>query len=580
MDTIIRINVGASGGPKADKEPIGKYVGFGGRAMTAAMVHDEVPPQCHPLGPENKLIIAPGLLTGSAASTSGRLSVGCKSPLTGGIKESNVGGMAGQYLGHLGIAAIVLEGNPSSETLYKVIITREGVSIEPDDDLRMLTNYELCARLKKIHGSTVAVISIGPAGEMGLSNSSVAVTDAHFRPTRQARRGGVGAVMGAKHIKCIVIDPAGTTIREPADPERFETANRKFIDGLHRHHITGHDLPQHGTNVLTNLIDGAGSYPALNFRHGRFDGTPSIDGYAMELLADARSESTTCSDSCFKGCSIQCSAQYLDKDGNFLSKRPSYQTIWAHGANCGIDDLDVIARLDFMDDDFGFDSIEMGVAIGLAMDAGVIEFGDAEGAIRLLKEAGRGTPMGRILGSGAATVARCFGLERAPVVKGQAMPAYDPRSVKGIGVTYATSPQGADHTAGYAVAPNILKVGRDIDPLGIEGQIDISRNLQIATAALDATGYCLFVSFAILDQPDTFDAMLATINGMFDLKLTGRDIVELGKLVLRMERAFNEKAGFTKFHDRLPMYFSREPLGPHNTTFDIPDKDLDLVHQY
>ncbi len=233
-----------------------------------------------------------------------------------------------------------------------------------------------------------------------------------------------------------------------------------------------------------------------------------------------------------------------------------------------------------MDDNIGLDTIDMGVAIGVAMQAGLIKFGDAEGALKLLEEVGKGTPLGRIIGNGAAFTAKAFGIERAPVVKNQAMPAYDPRAVKGIGVTYATTPMGADHTAGYAIATNILKVGGDVDPLGKEGQIDLSRNLQIATAALDATGYCLFIAFAILDQPETFNAMVDSINGMYNLNMTGDDVVALGKKILSMERDFNRRAGFTKEDDRLPRFMQREAIGPHNVTFDIPDEELDTVFNW
>lgn len=180
----------------------------------------------------------------------------------------------------------------------------------------------------------------------------------------------------------------------------------------------------------------------------------------------------------------------------------------------------------------------------------------------MIHEIGKGTPMGRILGAGTATTARCFGIERAPVVKGQAMPAYDPRAVKGQGVTYATTTMGADHTAGYAVATNILGCGGKTDPLSAEGQAEISRNLQIATAAIDATGYCLFTAFALLDQPETMQALVDTINAMYDLNMTLDDVTELGKDILRKERAFNAAAGFTKAHDRLPLYFSRESVAP------------------
>ncbi|MEK7827564.1 MAG: aldehyde ferredoxin oxidoreductase C-terminal domain-containing protein, partial [Thermodesulfobacteriota bacterium] len=247
---------------------------------------------------------------------------------------------------------------------------------------------------------------------------------------------------------------------------------------------------------------------------------------------------------------------------------------------CGIDDLDTIARLDFMDDNIGVDTIEMGVTLGIAMDAGIIKFGDGAGAIKMLEEVGRGTPLGRVLGSGAAITGKVFGVERVPVVKDQALPAYDPRAIQGIGVTYATSTQGADHTAGYAVTANVLKVGGYVDPLKPAGQVELSRNLQIATAAVDSTGMCLFIAFAILDQADTFQALLDMLGAFFGITMTGDDVVALGKKVLSAERDFNARAGFTKHHDRLPRFFYNEPIAPHNLTFMVKDEELDQVFNW
>ncbi len=578
MDKIIRIDVGAAGGAKAVVTALGDYEGMGGRGMTSMIVSTEVPADCHPLGPENKLVIAPGLLSGSAASTSGRMSFGCKSPLTGGIKESNSGGQAAQVLARLGYAAIVIEGEAPKDTLCKVFINADGVKISDASDFKGLKNYDLAEKIKAEHGAKVAMISIGPAGEMKMGAASVAVTDREFRPSRHAGRGGVGAVMGAKGVKVIVIDDAGMKMRKPLNPEKFKAANKTFNAGLRQHAVTGEGLPAYGTNVLTNVINEAGAYPTYNFKQGQYDDAGKISGETFAEIETQRGGNPT--HGCHVGCAIRCSGIYVDKDGNYITKQPEYETVWAHGGNCGICEPDDIARLDFLDDNIGLDTIEMGVTIGVAMEAGLCDFGDAQGAIKLLEEVGQGTPLGRILGNGAAVTARAFGLERAPVVKGQAMPAYDPRSVKGIGVTYATTPMGADHTAGYAIATNILKVGGDVDPLSTEGQIELSRNLQIATAALDATGYCLFIAFAILDQEDTFNAMVDTINGMYDLSLTADDVVALGKKILSMERDFNKRAGFTQEHDRLPRFMRREALPPHNVVFDIADEELDTVFNW
>ncbi|MFH0787586.1 MAG: aldehyde ferredoxin oxidoreductase C-terminal domain-containing protein [Pseudomonadota bacterium] len=578
MEKMLRINMGAEGGPKVSEVPVGGYAGMGGRAMTSAIIAKEVPPTCHPLGEDNKLVIAPGMLSGTTAAMSGRLSVGCKSPLTGGIKEANSGGQPSQVLARLGYAAIVLEGKPKDDTLYKIVINKDGVKIQPDNSLKMLPNYDLVEKMKAEYGDKIACISIGPAGEMKLAAASVACTDMELRPTRHAGRGGVGAVMGSKGVKVIVLDDTGKTMRPPKDPEKFKEASKTWVKGLQGHPVTGQGLGAYGTNVLTNILNEAGGYPTYNFKEGRFPGASKISGETQAELETARGGLAT--HGCHRGCIIRCSGTYNDKDGHFLTKQPEYETVWAHGGNCGIDDLDLIAQMDFLDDNYGLDTIEMGATIGVAMEAGLLKFGDGPGAIKLIKEVGQGTPLGRILGSGAAVTGKVFGVERIPVVKGQAMPAYDPRAVQGIGVTYATSPMGADHTAGYAVATNIMNVGGQVDPLKPEGQVELSRNLQIATAAIDATGMCLFIAFAVLDQPETFQALIDIINAFYGLSLTADDVTALGKSILKNERDFNLKAGLTAQHDRLPDFFKKELLPPHNVTFQVKDEDLDKVFNW
>ena len=384
--------------------------------------------------------------------------------------------------------------------------------------------------------------------------------------------------MGSKRVKVIVIDDTGTTMRVPVNGEKFREANKIFVDGLRKHGVTGEALPAYGTNVLTNILNEAGGYPTYNFAEGRFAGAAAISGETMAALETERGGVPT--HGCHRGCVIRCSGIYTDKDGHFVSKQPEYETVWAHGGNCGINDIDKIAQMDFIDDDTGLDTIETGVTIGVLMEAGVLKFGDADGTIALLKEVAQGTPMGRIIGSGAAVAGRVFGVDRVPVVKGQAMPAYDPRAVKGLGVTYATSPMGADHTAGYATATNILKVGGFVDPLKAEGQVELSRNLQVATAAIDSTGMCIFIAFAVLDQPETFQAVIDLLNSFYGLELTGNDVVALGQTILSVERDFNRRAGFTKEHDRLPDFFKNQPIRPHNVIFDVTDEELDSVFNW
>ena len=556
------------------------YEGLGGRAMTSAIVAAEVPPRCHALDATNKLVIAPGLLTGTAAPCSGRLSVGGKSPLTGTIKESNAGGSAGQHLGRLGIAAIVLEDAPeNTDASYVLKIDASGAALTEAPELKGLGNYDTVARLRERFGEKVSCITIGPAGEMELAAASIAVTDPEGRPTRHAGRGGMGAVMGSKGVKAIVVDAGGAERPASQDADAFKDASRRFTQILREHAVTGQTLPTYGTNALAEVVNAAGAYPTRNFSQGTFEGVKAIGAETERETMIQRKGNPT--HPCHPGCVIRCSSIYPGPDLQFLSKGPEYETVWANGANCGIDNLDAIAAMDRQYDDLGLDTIEMGAAIAVAMEGGLLPFGDHEGVLRLLgQEVRTGTALGRLMGSGTAVVGQVFGVRHVPCVKGQAMPAYDPRAAKGIGVTYATSPMGADHTAGYAIAQNILGVGGNVDPLSPDGQVELSRALQIATAALDSTGMCLFVAFPLLDVPAAGEALVDMLNAHGGTTWSMDDYTGLGVRTLKAEREFNRRAGFSAEHDRLPAFFASEPLPPHNVVFDVPDDQLDQTHVY
>ena len=576
MDRIFRINMSSL---KVSEEKVsGDYSGLGGRGLTSMVVSKEVPPLCHPIGQHNKLVITPGLLTGTTAANSGRLSIGAKSPLTGGIKESNVGGTAATKLARLGIAAIIIEGKPEKGKLYGLAVSKDGAKLFPADDLKGLGNYELVEKLQANYDKKAGIISIGPAGEMKMAMASIAVTSTNGYPSRHAGRGGMGAVMGSKGLKAIVVDDTGAEKVAIKNPDLFKEASQKFVKALREHPVTSEGLPKYGTNVLAGIINEAGGYPTRNFSLGRFEGTDKISGETMHDVISKRGGKTTHS-GCTT-CIIQCSNEYVDEKGKYITSGLEYETIWANGANCGIDDLDAIANIDRLCDDYGFDTIEMGCTIGVAMEAGVKEFGDAKGAIALIHEAGKGTPLGRIIGNGAGFTGKAFGVTRVPVVKNQGMPAYDPRAVQGIGVTYATSTMGADHTAGYATATNIMKVGGFVDPLKPDGQVALSQNLQITTAAVDSAGLCLFIAFPALDIPECFEGVIGMLNGRYGWNLTANDVAALGKKILKVERDFNERAGFSNLDDRLPEFFREEKLPPHNLTFLVPDVDLDKVFEF
>ncbi|MFV1968267.1 MAG: aldehyde ferredoxin oxidoreductase family protein [Pirellulaceae bacterium] len=576
MALIYRVNM-ADLSVRSEK-PEGVYTDLGGRALTSVIVANEVPPSCHPLSAENKLIIAPGILTGTAAPCSGRLSVGAKSPLTGTIKEANSGGMAAIALATLGIRAIILEGRPEGDGLYRVVVGIDGVKVERADELKSLGNYDTVARQFTEFSEKATCISIGQAGEMCTGAASIAVTDVERRPTRHCGRGGLGAVMGSKRVKVIVVDPTGGERPKPADMDAFKVAVRKFNDALMGHPLTGQTLPQYGTNVLANVINEAGAYPTRNFSDGQFEGIEAISGERQHDVILQRDGKIA--HACHRGCTIKCSRIYVDENGDYLTKGPEYETVWAHGADCQIDDLDAIAQMDRLDDDLGLDTIETGATIAVAMEAGILPFGDAAGALRLLGEVGKGTPLGRLVASGAEVLGKTYGVSRIPTVKGQSMPAYDPRAAKGIGVTYATSPMGADHTAGYAIGANILGVGERVDPLEAEGQVELSRNLQIATTTIDSTGLCLFVAFAVLDDSNAMEGMCELLAAYYGRAFSADDFAEMGKQTLRVERSFNQAAGFTAADDRLPDFFRHEQLAPHDVTFDVPDDELDKVFEF
>jgi aldehyde:ferredoxin oxidoreductase len=576
MHKIYRVNMTTL---TATVEPVPEaWAGLGGRALTSTIVAAEVPPTCHPLGPNNKLVFAPGLLSGTAAANAGRFSCGAKSPLTGGIKESSAGGTSSRLIARLGIKAIIIEGQPQGDAWYTLVVHKDGVTIQVERETLGLGTFAVVQNVEKRFGEEYGVITLGPAGEhlMAISNISVKDPDSKIR---SFGRGGLGAVMGSKKIKMLVVNPEGGQALKLADPAKFKAANLAFTKTLNDHPVSGQGLKKYGTAVLVNIINEAGGLPTKNFTSGQCAHHDAISGEQMYDNIVARGGEPT--HGCSIGCQIQCSQVYHDKDGKYVTSGFEYETIWALGADGLIEDLDVIAEIDNVFDDLGVDSIETPVMFAVAMEAGVLPWGDGKRMLELLRnDIAKATPLGRILGGGTGHVGRTYGLTRIPVVKNQAIPAYDPRPIKGIGVTYATTTQGADHTAGYAIATNILAVGGKVDPLSNEGQVELSRNLQIATAAVDSTGLCLFIAFPALDIPECLGSVVEMLNARYGLSLTGDDVVALGKSVLKTERAFNLAAGLGPEQDRLPEFFELEAIAPHNARWDMAQKELETFWNF
>ena len=570
-EKIIRVNMSTL--TTSTEAVPSEWAALGGRALTSTVVAKEVPPTCEPLGKYNKLVFAPGLLTATAAANSGRLSAGFKSPLTGGIKESNAGGTAAQDLEKLGIKAVIIEGMPKEDKWYSIHINNDGATIKEDLEFIGMGNYELIKKVSERLGKKIGILTIGPAGEFKMAASNISVKDPDGN-IRSHGRGGGGAVMGSKKIKYITIDNTGGPGVTLADPEKFKTQARIFAKALLDHPVSGQGLPTYGTNVLINILNEAGGLPTKNFRYGRVDHPEKICGETMHDVIASRPNGVT-SHGCHAGCIIKCSQIYVNPEGEYITSGFEYETVWGLGCACNISDLDQCAKIDWVMDDVGVDSIEGAVLMSVAMEAGVMAWGDGVATYKLFDEDVRkGTPLGRILGNGAGSVGKTYGLTRIPVVKNQGIPAYDPRAVKGIGVTYATSTMGADHTSGYTIATNILKVGGYVDPLQKEGQVELSRNLQIATAAVDSTGLCIFVAFPALDIPECFTAIYEMINARYGCELDANAVIEFGKYVLKTEHEFNLAAGFTSQDDRLPE-FMEEPVPPHNAVWDMTDAELD-----
>jgi len=563
------------------------YKTLAGRAMTSTLVSEEVPPLSHPLGPNNKLVFSPGMVTGTNAPTSSRASVGGKSPLTGGIKEANVGSSWAADLAKLQVKALVVEGKPKdTKKWWGAKVAWDAAAEKPKVEFFDATEYagkdlyEVFPKVYERFGDKISIAGCGMAGEYGYGNAGVVFNDMSKRPTRYAGRGGLGSVMGSKGLKLLLVNKEGAPNVLIADKELFDKGRKMLLEAMMAHDITKPKggLNTYGTAVLLNVLNEAGGLPTRNFTSGRFEGAAKIGGEAIFEGNKQRLGKELYNHACSPGCVIQCSNTWYNTDGTERASCVEYESAWAFGANCGIDNLDDIADMIKFSNAYGLDTIETGATIGVAMDAGVIPFGDGKGALNLVHELGKGSPMGRALGGGTGFAGQAFGITRVPAVKGQAIPAYDPRIVKGMGITYATSTMGADHTAGYTVAPEILGVSGKQDPHAVEGKAALSRAFQATTAFIDSTGHCLFIAFPILDIPSGFQGLIDECSGALGVKWAVDDAYAYGAAILKKERAFNEAAGLSKESDRLPEFMKLEPLPPHNSVFDVPDNDMDSVY--
>jgi aldehyde:ferredoxin oxidoreductase len=542
---------------------------LGGRGLIARILLDEVPATCDPLGPLNKLIICPGLLAGHNLSSLDRISMGGKSPLTGGVKESNAGGITAEKMTRLGIKAVILEGFPQGKDFQIIHLSAAGVRFEPAGDLVGKGVYESARVLRQRFGDQAAIALIGPAGEMQMLAAGVTHIDKDGVPSRYCGRGGLGALMGCKKVKAVIVDSAGSSRPPAANPDALKQAHQVFTKAV-LDHPQSTVYREYGTAAMVRMCNSFGALPTLGFSAGSFEFAEDISGETMREKLLERPKPAATQHACMPGCIIQCSNVFTDEQGNVLVSPLEYETIGLMGSNLGMKSLEEICRLNWESNDIGLDTIDTGAALGVAAQAGLLPPGDCPRALELLAEVRKGSPLGRILGNGAAMTGKVLGVRRVPVVKGQAMAAYDPRAVKGTGVTYATSPQGADHTCG-------LTIRAKVDHTKPEGQAALSRASQINMAGYDTLGACLFTGFGLSTTLKTIGDLLYGIHGW---EAGETALQDLGKNTLNLEREFNRRAGFTSVDDRIPEWMMQEPLPPTLCVFDVPAEELDNLFNF
>lgn len=562
MPAIIRIN--CTNGSISQNPVPQNTLHIGGRGLTSSLIAREVPPDCHPLGPNNKLVMACGPLAGTLVSSVNRLSIGAKSPLTGGIKESNAGGITAYMMGRLDIRAIVFEGHPPADSDWQLLyVSADTIELRPANFLAGKGTFEKKDILLAQYGKHVGLTLIGPAGEHRMLTAGITNTDPDGVPSRYNGRGGLGAVMGAKKILAVVFDISHAQPMKSVDKETFTALNRELAQKINTTPATAEVFRNYGTAAMMLTTQALGALPTRNFSAGRFEGFEKINGQSLHDTIVARGGEGSTSHACMKGCLIKCSNVFADEKGKMLCSPLEYENLGLLGSNLDIDSLDTIARLNWACNDIGCDTIEIGAALGVAMEAGMLPFGDGEAALRLLDEIRTGSPGGRIIGGGAVLTGKAFGCTRIPTVKNQAMPAYDPRGVKGLGVTYATSTQGADHTAGNTVR---LPLKQHLK----EGQAEGSRNAQKHIAMIDTLGMCMMLGAVAGDLSGIVNMVQAHLGVQVSLE----SLREFGIELLRLEREFNKQAGISPVDDQLPEFMRIEVNPDCGTAFDMTNQEL------
>ncbi|MEN8129181.1 MAG: aldehyde ferredoxin oxidoreductase family protein [Pseudomonadota bacterium] len=542
---------------------------LGQRGLATKYLVEEIDPKIDPLSPANKLIFATGPLTGTAASTSARYSVITKGALTGAIACSNSGGYFGAELKFAGWDMIIFEGK-SEQPVY-LHINNDQAELLPADDLWGKSVWETDAILHQRHQDPqLRVSAIGRAGEVGVLFAGI-VNDLH----RAAGRSGVGTVMGSKNLKAVTV--RGSVGVKVEDPAAFMQAVGEKKRILAENAVTGQGLPTYGTQVLMNVINEVGALPTRNASAVQFESASKISGEAMHEPRGSQGRPNLVTNQACFGCTIACGRiARIDKEHFTVVNRPEYwgasggleyENAWSLGVDTGVDDLDALTFANYICNEQGFDPITFGATLAAAMelyDMGVItdedtggvalKFGSAQTLTELTELTAKGEGFGKILGLGSKRLCEKYGHpELSMSVKGQEFPAYDPRGIQGMGLTYATSNRGACHLRSYTVASEVLGIPEKTDPLTTDGKAALVKAFQDATAAVDSSGLCLFTTFAwTLD--DFHPQIDAACQGDWSLDR----LTEVGERIWNMERQFNLDAGFTGKDDTLPKRLLKE----------------------
>lgn len=555
---IVRVNMSRQEITTQELSPGLELVG--GRGMTARILNAEVPPAIDPLSRQAKMVIATGPLAGTNASSLGRLSIGAKSPLTHGIKEANVGGPAGQKIDRLGIRAIIIEGAPEEGAVYYLRLSHGDWRLENADELKGMKTRDAAAWLQERVDRNATIMSVGLGGERRWKAAAIASTDKDGRVSRFAARGGLGAVMAAKGLKAVVIDDRGAPAIQLQNKDIFRKAQKQFGE-LAKTDPMLQAMSTMGTPNIVESVRALGSMPVLNYGSEPLEGVEKMSGEALMKLGQERGGTMA---PCMPGCVIGCSIVFKDAQGSHVTSSFEYETIAMMGTNLGVTDADVVADFNRIIDDIGIDSIELGSAMGVAASAGRMKMGDSEGVYRLLREIEEGTEFGTVLGNGVVATCKYLEVDRVPAFKGQAMPAHDARATKTTGVTYFTSPQGADHTAGVSYE----------DLQGTEGQVDRSLKIQVLSAMADTLGLCILA--APSDPTRLLIYLRHLIKGRYGIEVSANQLFEIGKETLRLELAFNQKTDIDTAHPE-PDFVRKEKLAPMSAVFDIDRDEIDAA---